>query len=304
MAAFVMQRFLQMLLLILVVTSLVFFVVQFTGDPVKLLLPEDATQEQVEAFRERLGLNDPIHVRYGNFLVNAVRGDIGDSYYYREPALKLVAERLPASLQLLVGATVLSIAFSIPFGVLAAIYRGSWFDRSILSGSLVGISAPSFLVAILLILVFSLTLGWLPSSGRGSMGHFVLPSVSLALLRIAIGVRFIRSGMLDVLNLEYVRTARAKGLSERVVLFRHALRNTLIPYVTITGLQIGAVLSGAIVIERIFAWPGMGRLLLNSLERLDYPVIIAYVLVVAVIFSVINFLVDVSYFILDPRLRR
>ena len=211
--------------------------------------------------------------------------------------------RLPASLQLLAGATLLSVLVSVPLGVLAAVKRGSWMDRSILAGSLVGISAPSFLVAIVLILMFSVNLDVFPSSGRGTLSHFVLPSVSLALLRVAVGIRFVRSGMLDVLNREYIRTARSKGLSERAVLVRHALRNTMIPFVTITGLQMGAVLSGAIVIERIYAWPGMGRLLLNALDRLDYPVIIAYALVAAVIFSVINFLVDISCFALDPRVR-
>jgi peptide/nickel transport system permease protein len=301
--AYIVRRFIQMILLILVVVTLFFFLLRLTGDPAQILLAEDATQSQVDELRERLGLDRPLHVQYYRFLMSAVQLDVGDSYYYRQSALKLVIERLPASLQLLVGATLISIVISIPFGVVSAVYRGTWFDRSILAGSLIGISAPSFLVAILLILAFSVSLGWLPSSGRGTFSHFILPSVSLALLRVAIGIRFIRSGMLDVLSMEYVRTARAKGLSEPAVLIRHALRNTLIPFVTITGLQMGAVLSGAIVIERIYAWPGMGRLLLNSLERLDYPVIIAYGLVAAVIFSLINFIVDISYFALDPRVR-
>ncbi len=303
MLVFAMQRFLQMVLVVFVVISLVFFLLQFTGDPIQLLLPDDATQAQVDDFRERLGLDRPWYVQYVRFLSSAAQGNIGESYYYDQSAVRLVVEHLPASLQLLVGATMISVLVSVPLGVLAAVRRRSWLDRAILSGSIVGISAPSFLVAILLILVFSVELQWLPSSGRGSLSHLVLPSVSLALLRIAIGVRFIRSGMLDTLNHEFIRTARAKGLGEPVVLVRHALRNTLIPFVTITGLQMGAVLGGAIVIERIFAWPGMGRLLLNALERLDYPVIIAYALVVAVIFSLINFLVDVTYFMLDPRVR-
>lgn len=303
MLMFTVRRFLQMLVVVFVVVSLVFLLLRFTGDPVQLLLPADATQTQVDDFRERLGLDQPWHVQYWRFLLSVVQGDIGESYYYDQSALSLVIERLPASLQLLIGATLASLIFAVPLGVIAAVKRGGWADRAILSGSLLGISAPSFLVAILLILLFSVQLQWLPSSGRGSISHLILPSVSLALLRIAIGVRFIRSGMLDTLQSEFVRTARAKGLSEPVVLIHHALRNTLIPFVTITGLQMGAVLGGAIVIERIFAWPGVGRLLLNSLERLDYPVIIAYALVVAVAFSVINFLVDIIYFMLDPRVR-
>lgn len=303
MLVFSARRFLQMLIVVFAVVSLVFLLLQFTGDPVQLLLPDDATQQQVDEFRERLGLDEPWHVQYLRFLQNVGKGDIGESYYYDKPALGLVVERLPASLQLLAGATIASVLISIPLGVIAAVRRGRWADHLILSGSLVGISAPSFLVGILLILVFSVQLQWLPSSGRGSLSHLILPSVSLALLRIAIGIRFIRAGMLDVLQSDFIRTARAKGLDERVVLSRHALRNTLIPFVTITGLQMGAVLGGAIVIERIYAWPGVGRLLLNALERLDYPVIIAYALVVAVVFSLINFAVDVIYFLIDPRVR-
>lgn len=303
MLIFAIRRFFQMVIVVLAVASLVFLLLQFTGDPVQLLLPADATQIQVDEFREQLGLEDPLHVQYWRFLVSIGQGDIGDSYYYGQPALGLVIERLPASLELLIGATLISVAVAVPLGVFSSVRRGKLADRVILGGSLIGISAPSFLVAILLILLFSVQLQWLPSSGRGSFIHIILPSVSLALLRIAIGIRFIRSGMLDTLQGDFVRTARAKGLSQFSVLTRHALRNTLIPFVTITGLQMGAVLGGAIVIERVFAWPGIGRLLLNALERLDYPVIIAYALVISVIFSLINFIVDIVYMLIDPRVR-
>jgi len=291
------------LMVVLVLSAVMFVLVNFAGDPVLMLLPPDAPQSQIEELRSALGLDQPVYVRYFKFLASALRGDLGTSYHHGQPALKLVLDRLPASMELLIGATLLSVVAAVPLGVACAINRGKAIDKVLLPLSLIGISAPGFWVAIMLILVFSLTLQWLPALGRGTLAHAVLPSISLALYRLALGMRFVRSGMLDVLSQDYVRTARAKGLSEAVVTYKHALRNTLIPFVTIMGLQMGSALAHAIVTERIFAWPGMGRLLLESIEKVDPPVIVAYTMVTGVIFVIINLVVDVTYGLLDPRIR-
>jgi ABC-type dipeptide/oligopeptide/nickel transport system permease component len=303
MALYIARRLLASIGVLVVLSVLMFVLVNFAGDPVLMLLPQNATQQQVDDLRKVLGLDAPLWVRYGYFLLGCLRGDLGVSFHHGEPALKLVLERLPASLELLVGATLLSVFTAVPFGVLCAVKRGSLVDRALLILSLNGISAPAFWVSIMLVLLFSLHLHWLPALGRGSLAHLVLPSAALALYRWALGLRFIRAGMLDVLGQDYVRTARAKGLGERLVVYKHALRNTLIPYVTIVGLQMGSAMVHAVVVEYIFAWPGMGRLFLESLERVDPPVIIAYAMVTGVIFVVINLCVDLAYGLLDPRVR-
>jgi ABC-type dipeptide/oligopeptide/nickel transport system permease component len=234
---------------------------------------------------------------------SALRGDLGTSFYFHEPAIRLVLERLPASLELVIWTMIASTVIAIPLGVMAATARGSWLDRAVLVGSLVGISAPTFWIGIVLIALFVVALGWLPSSGRGTWAHLVLPVVTLAFYRVALFIRLIRAGMLDVLNQDYIRTARAKGLYERLVIYRHALKNTLIPLVTIGGIQMGGLIAFAIVTEKIFAWPGMGRLLLTSIERLDYPIVVAYAIVTAGLFVAINLTVDVLYALIDPRIR-
>jgi len=217
--------------------------------------------------------------------------------------MSLVLDRLPASLELVVTCLAFSVLVSIPLGVLSAVNRGRWLDQLTLSGSLIGISAPPFWVGIMLIFVFAVHWQVLPSSGRGTWMHLILPAFSLSLRRIALFVRLIRSGMLDILSQDFIRTARAKGLSERAVIYKHALKNTLIPFTTIAGLQMGSLLVGAIVTERIFAWPGMGRLILDAIYKLDYPVVIAYAIVTAIMFVIINFVVDITYSLLDPRVR-
>ncbi len=303
MARFLVTRLLQTVAVFLVISAVIFSLLILTGDPIELLLPPAAGLDQIQAMRVQLGLDQPWYVQYGKFLRNAVRGDLGTSFYFGEPAIRLVLERLPASLELVLWTMLLSTALAIPLGVVAAARRGSWFDRGILAGSLVGISAPTFWIGIVLIALFVVTLGVLPSSGRGGWAHLVLPVTTLAFYRVALFVRLIRAGMLDVLAQDYVRTARAKGLFERIVIYRHALRNTLIPFVTIGGIQMGGLIAFAIVTEKIFAWPGMGRLLLLSIERLDYPVVVAYAIVTAALFAVINLTVDVLYVVLDPRIR-
>ncbi|MDR7544233.1 MAG: ABC transporter permease [Armatimonadota bacterium] len=303
MTRFLAQRLLQMVGVFLIISMVVFMLLVLTGDPIELLLPPAADINQVEALRTQLGLDQPWYVQYAKFVRSALRGDLGTSFYFHEPAIRLVLQRLPASLELVIWTMVASTIIAIPLGVMAATARGSWLDRAVLVGSLVGISAPTFWIGIVLIALFVVALGWLPSSGRGTWAHLVLPVVTLAFYRVALFIRLIRAGMLDVLNQDYIRTARAKGLYERLVIYRHALKNTLIPFVTIGGIQMGGLIAFAIVTEKIFAWPGMGRLLLTSIERLDYPIVVAYAIVTAGLFIVINLTVDVLYALIDPRIR-
>lgn len=303
MASYILQRLLHTALIAFLLVTLVFFLLQFAGDPVEMMLPQDATQQQVNDLTRHLGLDKPWYVQYGRFLLNSLQGDFGTSFYYDASAFTVVIERLPATLQLLAVAMALSLVVSILFGVIAGSNQGKWLDKTILILSLVGISSPVFFIAIMLVLIFSLYLGWFPASGRSSLLHVVLPALSLALFRIAVGTRILRASMIEVLNEDYIRTARAKALPQRAILYKHALRNALLPYVTIFGLQMGAILAGAIVTETIFAWPGIGRLLILSVQRLDNPVIVAYTVVVALGFAIINLIVDIIYGFLDPRIR-
>jgi ABC-type dipeptide/oligopeptide/nickel transport system permease component len=303
MVHFLVQRTVQMVAVFLLISLVIFSLLVLAGNPIELLLPPAAGLDQIQALQRSLGLDQPWYVQYLKFLRKAVRGDLGTSFYFGEPAVRLVLARLPASLELVLWTMLVSIIISIPLGALAAVRRGSWLDRTVLAGSLVGISAPTFWIGIVLIAVFAVVLGVLPSSGRGTWAHLVLPVATLSFYRVALFVRLIRADMLDVLGQDYVRTARAKGLFERVVIYRHALRNTLIPFVTLGGIQTGGLIAFAVVTEKIFAWPGMGRLLLLSIERLDYPVVVAYAIVTAALFVVINLAVDVLYVLLDPRIR-
>ena len=296
-------RFLQMLFAIWAVATLVFLFLQLTGDPMELLAPEDMTEAQVEELRRAYGLDRPIHVQYLVYMKNLLKGDLGISWTSGEPALPLLAQRFPATLKLVLAALFIAVALGLPAGVLAAIRADSLLDRALRFLSVIGISAPTFWIGIMLILVFSVTLGWLPSAGAHSWKHYILPAVTLSFYRIALFLRMIRSTMLDVLSQDYVRTARAKGLPERVVVYKHALRNALIPFVTLVGLQFGHLMAGAVVTEWIFAWPGMNRLALNALFTEDRPVILAFVVLTAVIFAAVNFVVDVLYGLIDPRVR-
>ncbi|MGH2375225.1 MAG: ABC transporter permease [bacterium] len=303
MTRFLVSRLLQMVGVFLVISLVIFLLLIFTGDPIELLLPPAAGIDQIEAMRRTLGLDQPWYVQYLRFVRSALRGDLGTSFYFHEPAGRLVLQRLPASLELVFWTMLVSTIIAIPLGVMAASRPNSWLDRGVLVGSLVGISAPTFWIGIVLIALFVVTLKWLPSSGRGGWEHLVLPVATLAFYRVALFLRLVRSGMLDVLGQDYIRTARAKGLYERVVFYRHALRNTLIPFVTIGGIQMGGLIAFAVVTEKIYAWPGMGRLLLISIERLDYPVVVAYAIVTAALFVVINLTVDLLYAMIDPRIR-
>ncbi len=303
MALYLIRRIYQAFIVFFAVTLIVFVILHVSGDPVSLLLPSTSTPQMMEEMRRNLGLDKPLMVQYGLFLKNAVRGDLGISFHHGQPALKLVLERLPASLELVITTMIISLLLAVPLGLLSASRRGRWVDKASLLGSLIGISAPPFWIVIVLILVFSVELQWLPSSGRGTWLHLILPAGSLALYRMALFIRLIRAGMLDILTHDFIRTARAKGLNERVVIYKHALKNTLIPFVTIAGMQTGSLLAGAVVTERVFAWPGMGRLFLDAINVMDFPVIIAWALVTATIFLVVNLAVDLLYVWLDPRIR-
>jgi len=300
---FLFRRFIQCIGVFVAVSLIIFSLLQLSGDPIELMLGEEGSQKDEIRLRKALGLDKPIPIQYALFLKNALKGDLGISYHHGVPAMELVLERVPATLELVGAAMLIAILISLPFGVIAASKRGRASDRLILSCSLIGISAPPFWVGIVCILFFSVILGWLPTSGRGGLEHLVLPASSLALYRLALFIRLIRSGMLEVLNQEYIVTAYSKGLSERIVIFKHALKNTLIPFITIAGLQMGSLLAGAVVTERVFAWPGMGRLILDSIQKLDYPVVMSWALVTACIFIFINLIVDISYSIVDPRIR-
>ena len=303
MGIYLLRRLYQALLVFFVVSGIVFGILHLSGDPLALLMPQDAPPSDIEEMRRSLGLDKPLLVQYGLFLKNAAQGNLGVSYHHGQPALKLVLERLPASLELVVVTIVISLVLAIPIGVIAASRRGSAVDRAALLGSLIGISAPPFWIGIAFIFIFCVELQWLPSSGRGTWAHLVLPATSLALYRLALFIRLVRAGMLDVLTMDFIRTARSKGVSERKVIYKHALKNTLIPFVTIAGMQMGSLLAGAIVTEKIFAWPGMGRLFLEAIGVMDFPVIIAWTLVTASIFLTVNLAVDILYVWLDPRIR-
>jgi peptide/nickel transport system permease protein len=303
MGLYILRRFYQAFIVFFLLTGIVFSILHISGDPLALLMPPDAPPSDVEEMRRTLGLDKPIVVQYGLFLKNAVQGNLGVSYHHGQPALKLVLERLPASLELVVTTILISLILAVPIGVLAASKRGTSIDRASLLGSLIGISAPPFWIGIAFILVFSVELRWFPSSGRGTWAHLVLPATSLALYRLALFIRLVRAGMLDVMTMDFIRTARSKGVSEKKVVYKHALKNTLIPFVTIAGMQMGSLLAGAIVTEKVFAWPGMGRLFLEAIGVMDFPVIIAWALVTATIFLAMNLAVDIIYVYLDPRIR-
>ena len=301
-------------IVLLAVSLAVFFVMYKAGDPVELLLPPDATQAQVEEMREHLGLNDPFFVQYGMFLKNAASGDVGKSFIYGQPALSVVMERLPATLELATFAMILVVVLGIPLGILAAVKPDTLLSKTIMFFSLAGISVPTFWMGMILVLLFSVTWGWLPSSGRAELmpfasffsveglKHMILPGATLCLFQLALILRLTKSGMMEVLLQDYIKLARAKGLPRRVIILVHALKNTLIPVVTVIGIQFGELIAFTIVTETIFAWPGTGKLIIDSIQNLDRPVVVAYLMVVAFIFVFINFMVDILYTFIDPRI--
>ena len=279
-----------------------FFFIHLSGDPVMLMLPGDASDQEIEALREHLGFNDPLSEQYMRFFYNAVRGDLGDSLYFHVPVMELVLERLPASLELAIAAMFIALIVAVPLGIISAVRRGTLLDMGSMFGALFGLSMPHFWLGIMLMLFFSVYLGWLPTSGRGTLAHLCMPALSLGLPLMAMFARLTRSVMLEVLNLDYIRTARAKGLKERIVISKHALKNALIPLVTVAGMQFSALLGGTVIIETVFAWPGLGRLVVQAIFRRDYPLVQGIVFVLALIFVGMNLLVDILYVYLDPQI--
>jgi ABC-type dipeptide/oligopeptide/nickel transport system permease component len=301
--AFLGYRLFRALVALWLVSTVVFVVMRLSGDPVPLLLPPDAPRSEVFRVRAELGLDRPLPVQYAVFIGSILRGDFGRSIHFRQSAFSVVLERLPATLELGLTAFVVAVLVAVPIGLLSAMKRNSLLDHSAMGVALVGQSAPTFFIGILFILLLSLKAGLFPTSGRGDWRHLVLPAVTLALFAMASVARLTRSAMLEVLGADYIRTARAKGLSEILVVAKHTFKNAAIPIVTITGLQFGSLLGGAVVTETVFAWPGIGRLAIQSIYNRDYPVVQAAVFLSAVMFIVINFVIDVIYGVLDPRVR-
>ncbi|MEA3419465.1 MAG: ABC transporter permease [Campylobacterota bacterium] len=315
MIKFISSRLFHSFLVMLAISFIAFFIMFKAGDPVQLLLPPDATQQEVAQMRHTLGLDQSFIVQYKSFLIQLSHGNLGNSFIYGEPALDIVLERLPATLELAIIAMMISILLGIPLGVIASIKPNSITSKFIMVFSLAGISMPVFWVGMLLVLLFSVTIDILPSSGRGEVylftsaftwdgiKHLIMPVVTLSLFQLALIIRLTKSGMSEVLTQDYIKFATAKGLPERVIVYHHALKNTLIPLVTVIGIQFGQLIAFTIVTETIFAWPGTGKLIIDSIQNLDRPVVIAYLLVIASIFVLINFLVDILYTLIDPRVR-
>ena len=303
MKTFLLRRLLQSLVVLLGVSFVVFFILFLTGDPAAVMLPPEATAEDIRRFRESMGFNDPFFVQYGRFLLGALSGNFGTSIRHGEPAFTLVVERMPATFELAGAALVIALLLAIPAGIVSAVRRNTVVDYISTVVALLGQSMPTFWLGIMLILFFSVQFQVLPSSGRGTWQHLVLPAITLGLFTTARITRLTRSGMLEVLNQDYIRTARAKGVSDPPVVWKHALKNAAIPIVTIVGIELGTLLGGSVITETIFAWPGVGRLSVQAIYNRDYPVVQAAVFLLAATFIVVNLLVDVVYTYLDPRIR-
>jgi peptide/nickel transport system permease protein len=306
---FVIRRILQSALVVLVMSLVVFVGVNVVGDPVHILISDDMTKEEVDRFVRQLGLDRPLHEQYLHFLANAARGDLGNSFVHGEPALKLILERMPATLELAFAAFLLAVIVGIPLGMYAGLKPEAPASRAIMAGSILGFSLPTFWVGLMLIMVFAVMLGWLPSTGRGDfltwdgLRHLALPAINLALFKMALVTRLARAGTREAALQDYVKFARAKGLSPSRVVLVHVLKNILIPVVTVLGLELGGLIAFSVVTETVFAWPGMGKLLIDSIQRLDRPVIVAYLVITVLMFVVINLIVDLLYAALDPRVR-
>lgn len=289
--------------MIVIVSFVVFAMTFLSGDPAVLMLPPESSPEEVARFRHAYGFDDPLPVQYGRFLGNALRGDFGKSIRYNQPAMDLVLERLPATLQLSTFSVLLALVFSLPLGVLAALKRNSWVDYSASFLAVIGQSMPNYWLGFLLVYAISVKLHLLPTSGGPGLNYVILPGVTIAFNLMALITRMTRSAMLEVIGQDYVRTARAKGLPESAVIIRHALKNAMLPIVTLVALQFGYILGGAVVVETIYAWPGLGLLTIQAIYNRDYPLVQAAVLFLATSFVLINLLVDISYQFLDPRVR-
>lgn len=320
MLAFVLRRLFQSLIVMLAVALIAFTMFRFVGDPVNQMVGVDTPQEQVEQLRQSLGLDEPVIVQFARYIYNAARLEFGVSYQFRLPVVSLLGERAPATLELAFMSALFSLLVGIPMGVYTALRRDSWLAKLFQTVSLVGISLPTFLIGILLIYLFSVTLGWLPSFGRGEVVKIgdwwttglltasgwkalILPAITLGLFQMTLIMRLVRAEMLEVLRTDYIKFARARGLRTRAIHFGHALKNTLVPVITIAGLQLGSIIAFAIITETVFQWPGMGLLFLKAVQQVDIPIMAAYLMLISFLFVSINLIVDLLYALVDPRLR-
>jgi peptide/nickel transport system permease protein len=319
MLAFILRRLLQSVAVLLTVGIIAFSLFRYVGDPINAMVGQDTSMEEREALREKLGLNDPAPIQFARFIGNAVQGKFGLSYRTSEPVGRMILERMPATLELSFCAAMFAMLVGIPMGVYTGLYPRHWTSRLFQAVSLIGISLPTFLIGILLILIFSVSLHWLPSFGRGEtvqigwwttnfltvkgLEALILPSITLGLFQLTLIMRLVRSEMLEVMRTDYVKFARARGLTNRAINFGHALKNTLVPVITVTGLQLGALIAFALVTETVFAWPGVGQLFIQSVQFSDIPVMAAYLMLIGLLFVLINLTVDLLYFVVDPRLR-
>lgn len=319
MLAFLVRRAGQAIMVMLVISVIAFSIQDNLGDPLRELVGQSVSEEQRQLLREQMGLNDPFVVQYWRFLKKAVRGDLGTSYFFKKPALEVILDKLPATVELVVGASLIIVFFSVPIGVYAAIYPKHWFSKLAMGASIVGISIPVFLTAIMSIYVFSVELGWLPSYGRGEtvqiygwstgvltrdgLVHLILPCIALSSIMLPLFIRLIRAEMMEVLESEYIKFAWAKGLDRRRIWFLHALKNTLLPVITVGGVQIGTLIAFTILTETVFQWPGMGFLFLEAVNRVDTPLIVAYLIVVGLIFVITNTIVDLIYGLVNPTVK-
>ena len=319
MLVFMLRRLFQAGLVMLVVAFIAFMLFQYVGDPVVFMLGQDATPEKIQQLRQDLGLDEPFIVQFAHFVLNALQGDFGVSLRQGAKVSGLIAERLPATLELALCAAIMALAVGIPMGVFAALRPRHPLTRVLMTLSLLGVSLPTFLIGILLILVFAVWLGWLPSFGRGQvvqlgawstglltrdgLSHLILPALTLAIFQLTLIMRLVRAEMLEVLRTDFIKFARARGLSERTIHYGHALRNTLVPVITITGLQLGSLIAFAIITETVFQWPGMGLLFIQAVSHADIPVMAAYLCLISLVFVTINLVVDLLYLLVDPRLK-
>lgn len=319
MSVFVIRRLMQAFLVVFLMSVIVFFGVNIVGDPVYMLVSPDADQADIEAAIRRLGLDRPIWDQYLLFLKGAAQGNLGDSFIFGEPALKLILHHMPATLELAFSALMLAIVIGIPLGLFSGLYPDNPISKGIMAGSILGFSLPTFWVGLMLILLFAVELGWLPSTGRGDtatifgietslatwdgLRHIFLPALNLALLKISLAIRLTRAGVREAMSQDYVKYARAKRISTRRIIFVHVMKNIMIPVVTVMGLEFGSLIGFSVVTETIFAWPGMGKLLIDAILQLDRPVVVAYLMIMVLFFVVINLVVDILYSILDPRVR-
>lgn len=319
MTVFIIRRMMQSALVVLVMSFLVFTGVNIVGDPVEMMVSDEADQEERDRVIKSMGLDKPWYTQYGLFVVNALKGDLGNSFVYGEPALQIIVERMPATFELALVSLFMSIIIGIPLGVWAGLFPEKLSSKIVMSGSILGFSLPSFWVGLMMIMVFAVMLGWLPSTGRGDtieilginvsfltpdgLSHLFLPALNLALFNTSLVIRLTRAGVREAVHQDYIKFARAKGLSNTRVIMVHLMKNIMIPVVTVLGLEFGGLIAFSVVTETVFAWPGMGKLIIDAIQSLDRPIVVAYLMIIVLVFVVINLVVDILYSILDPRVR-